>query len=565
MVAINQREEHRSVMQRGLRRVGKARQQRGLGVVVTGLVVLGWFASLALAQTRTQPSDADLAAGEQLYRERCAHCHGAEGDGQGVATPYVYPAPRDFTSGVYKFLTRHETEDGNRLPSDEDIFRSIAVGLHGSSMPGWQTFFSKQQIWQLVHYIKTFSEVFEEDTPGKELDFGGEIPSSPQSIAKGKEHFEKTFECHTCHGTAGRGNGQQALEGGGLEDDWGNRIWPANLTRPWTYRGGPASQDIFRNIALGINGTPMPAFADPDPMDEAKEAENLEEKQEAEALAREIRENIWHVVNYVQSLWTQAKEPETKSVLAAKRVPGALPMSPDDPAWQQQPSNYYPLVGQVIEAPRLFTPMVVGVEVQAMHNDAEVVFRLVWDDRTPSKPGESEDVETFVDAVALQFPSQPSKGMEKPYFLMGDATRSTDLWYWRNDRLEAVVRVQTAGYKSFQPGADSGGVQGRGLFDNGQYRVVMKRAIHTTDSEQETQFEVGLFLPFTVTIWDGSNGEHGGGKRTVAAWSNLYLEPEPSKAPIYLMLVGIAVGLVIEFSALYVTRKNHTSVNTVSQ
>jgi hypothetical protein len=67
-----------------------------------------------------------------------------------------------------------------------------------------------------------------------------------------------------------------------------------------------------------------------------------------------------------------------------------------------------------------------------------------------------------------------------------------------------------------------------------------------------------------MTAWDGSNGEHGGGKRTVMAWYNLYLEAEPSKAPLYLMLIGIVVGVVIEFSALYVTRKNHTNIKTTN-
>ena len=94
-----------------------------------------------------------------------------------------------------------------------------------------------------MHYIKTFAPVYAEDKPGTKLDFGGEMLSSPESIAKGKEHFEKTFECYTCHGMAGRGNGQQALDG--LQDDWGERIWPANLTRPWTYRGGMARRDIY--------------------------------------------------------------------------------------------------------------------------------------------------------------------------------------------------------------------------------------------------------------------------------------------------------------------------------
>lgn len=515
-----------------------------------------------VAQAQTGPSAADLEAGKQLYTARCAHCHGAQGDGKGESAGVVYPKPRDFTSGIYKFRTRHETENGNKLAADEDMFRSIGDGLHGTSMPGWSGILTKPQIGQLVQYIKTFASVFAEDKPGAKLDFGGEIPSSPESIAKGKEQFEKTFECHTCHGTAGRGNGQQALDG--LQDDWGERIWPANLTRPWTYRGGHTRRDIFRNIALGIAGTPMPAFADPDPMIDVRKATDAKDKKEAEAAARELREKIWQTVNYVQSLWTHTQEPEAKSVLVARLVQGRLPLNPDDPAWKAVPANYYLLVGQVVEEPRLFTPMPVGVEVQAMHNGKEVAFRLVWDDRTESKPGGSGDTETFVDAVALQFPSKPGDGMERPYFLMGDAAHPTDLWYWRNDPGTAVV-VQTTGAKSFQPGDNPGDLHSQGLFDNGQYRLVLQRPLHTKNADQEVQFAVGVFLPFSLTAWNGSNGEQGGGKRAVAAWYNLYLQPEASKAPLYLMLVGIVVGVIIEFSALYVTRKNPAKVNTMDE
>jgi DMSO reductase family type II enzyme heme b subunit len=532
-------EEHVEGMERTLR-MGWCMIHRAL----VGVVVSSWLVSTVLAQGDIKPSEADLAAGKQLYEARCMHCHGEAGDGQGVSAEVVYPKPRDFTSGVYKFRTRHETEQGNKLAADEDIFRSISEGLHGTSMPGWVTFFTKQQITQLVQYIKTFAPVYAEDKPGAKLDFGGEAPSSPESIARGKEHFTSTFECYTCHGMSGRGNGQQALDG--LVDDWGERIWPANLTQPWTYRGGMSRQDIFRNIALGINGTPMPAFGDFTPLD------------------AELRQQIWDTVNYVQSLWTHAAEPEVKSVLVAKRVEGALPTTPDDAAWKTVPANYYPLVGQVIEEPRLFNPMIVGIEVQAVHNGKEIAFRLVWDDRTESQPGESNGTETYADAVALQFPSQYAGETERPYFLMGDSTRPTDLWYWRNNPGTAVL-VQTTGYKSFQPGDDTGGIQSQGLFDDGQYRVVMKRSLQTKNADKEIQFAIGQFLIISMTAWDGSNGEHGGGKRTVTAWYNLYLEPAASQAPLYLMLVGIVVGVLIEFSALYVTRKNHANVNAMNE
>ena len=521
------------------------------GVVGAGLILGGGAVPSARAQ-----SAADLEAGKRLYTERCEHCHGAEGDGQGYATEYVFPRPRDFTGGVYKFRTRHETPDGNRLAGDEDIYRSICEGLHGTSMPGWCGFFREAQIWQLVHYLKTFAEVYEEDKPGRPIDYSGEIPYSAESAAKGKEYFENDFECNTCHGAAGRGNGQQALDG--LEDDWGQRIWPANLTRPWTYRGGHSRKDIFRNLVMGINGTPMPSFADPDPMSFAREIEDPEERKVEEAFAREVREKLWHVVNYVQSLWTHWEEPQPKAAITAERVSGTLPLSADDPAWQDVEGNWYPLVGQVVEGNRLFTPLVVGLHIQALHNGEDIVFRVEWDDRTESQPGETEAGEKiYADAMALQFPSTKLVG-EKPYFLMGDATHSTALWYWRNDTNQ-IRKLQTAGYKTFNPDGveDTGGIEGQGVVDDGQYRVVMKRALRTQNAENEVQFVEGEFLPISMTVWDGSNGEHGGDMRTVTAWYNLYLAPEPSKAPMYLAIAGIAFGLVIMSTAVYVTKNGN--------
>ena len=530
-------------------------QQGGAYTVWLGLVSCLVLAPPAGAQPSTTPSSVDLDAGKQLYIQHCTHCHNDTGDGKGAAAEVVYPKPRDFTNGTYKFRTRHETADGNKLAADDDILRSINDGLHGTSMPAWRSFLTKPQMLQLVHYIKTFAPVFKDDKPGAGLDVSGEIAPTPASIAEGKEHFEKTFECHTCHGMAGRGNGQQALDG--FKDDWGERIWPANLTKPWTYRGGHARRDIFRNISLGIGGTPMPAFMDPDPMQAARTATDPQKKKDAEAMAREVRKNIWHTVNYVQSLWTHPEEPDVKSVLTAKLVDGPLPTGPDDPAWKTVPRNYNPLVGQVIEEPRLFHSLIVGAEVQALHNGKEIAFRFIWDDRTESKPGGSGAQQVFVDAFALQLPTRPGEGATRPYFLMGDAKHPTDLWYWRNDTPDKGALIQTTGSKTFQPKEPGGGLSAHGVADHGQYRVVMQRSLRTKNASKEVQFEVGKFMSFSLTAWDGSNGEQGGGKRTVTAWYTLYLEPEPSKAPLYLALTGIAVGLVIEFSALFATRKQY--------
>ncbi len=61
------------------------------------------------------------------------------------------------------------------------------------------------------------------------------------------------------------------VSGKKLEDDWGNRIWPRNLTKPWTWRATQTQEineqerdETIRNIyiyihlSIGIPGTPMP-------------------------------------------------------------------------------------------------------------------------------------------------------------------------------------------------------------------------------------------------------------------------------------------------------------------
>ena len=81
------------------------------------------------AQAQQQPP---AGAGEAVYTAHCAPCHGGEGDGQGYAYDLVYPRPRDFTSGMFKFRT---TESGEP-PTRADLLRIVANGAN----PTDQTF-----------------------------------------------------------------------------------------------------------------------------------------------------------------------------------------------------------------------------------------------------------------------------------------------------------------------------------------------------------------------------------------------------------------------------------------
>jgi cytochrome c553 len=76
------------------------------------------------------------------YRRYCVGCHGEAGDGQGENTPWLDPKPRNFTLATFKCRS---TLTGT-LPTDEDLYNTIARGLTNSNMPIWNTF-TKEQNW----------------------------------------------------------------------------------------------------------------------------------------------------------------------------------------------------------------------------------------------------------------------------------------------------------------------------------------------------------------------------------------------------------------------------------
>lgn len=92
-----------------------------------------------------------LLAGKDIYNTFCQGCHGLQGDGQGPAAKnLVGVKPRDFTSRDFVVEGR-----------EEEIYRTIFMGAtkayHGSPyMPEWRTTLSRQQIQDVMEYLKTF-------------------------------------------------------------------------------------------------------------------------------------------------------------------------------------------------------------------------------------------------------------------------------------------------------------------------------------------------------------------------------------------------------------------------
>ena len=90
--------------------------------------------------------------GETVYKHMCVFCHGADGNGGGKATAYLYPWPRDFRKGIFK----HRTTPPGSIPLDKDIFRTIQKGVSGTAMPGWKNALSEEEAWSVVEYIKGY-------------------------------------------------------------------------------------------------------------------------------------------------------------------------------------------------------------------------------------------------------------------------------------------------------------------------------------------------------------------------------------------------------------------------
>ncbi len=452
-----------------------------------------------------QDSPEDVAAGKALYEEICSQCHGDQGDGEGVVADLLDPRPRDFRRGVFKI---RRTPQGD-LPTDEDLFRIIGLGMPGTSMPGWQGLLSDVQIWQLAAYIKTFSPDFADFPAEQQFLLDGKPDASPESIERGAEIYERA-ECAKCHGVSGRGNGPSAAE---QKDEWGFRIYPADLTQRWALRAGGSVEDFYRTVTTGVNGTPMPSFSD-----------------------AWGNEDLWELASYLHSI---SREPVWGEIVRGSKT-DSVPREPNDPAWDQVPVLDIRLAGQITEEPRLFNPSIRTLTVQALFDDRELALLLTWNDRYKNA-GQDE---LPSDRVSVLFPAQELQGATKPYFLMGDRRRPVDGWQWSaSGETETFLARGTDAVTS-----RASSVRGQGEYTDGQYRVVLRRSL-ATDQEDAVDFSPGNMIPIAWNVWDGQSAEDGK-RRAVSRWYYLLLEPETPWTtwlwPFFVVLLsagGEALGL----------------------
>jgi putative heme-binding domain-containing protein len=137
--------------------------------------LLCWTTGL-IAQTgeirnpRTSPED--VAAGALIFRSHCAECHGLHGEGGRGA---------NLAGGTFYHGS-----------TDADLLRNISEGIPGTEMPG--TFFSDNQVWQMVSFVRSLSE------RAIETRVAGD-PAAGEPLFRGKGGCAR---CHKVDGKGGR-------------------------------------------------------------------------------------------------------------------------------------------------------------------------------------------------------------------------------------------------------------------------------------------------------------------------------------------------------------------------
>ena len=90
--------------------------------------------------------------GRDIFQRHCIICHGQHGDGNGEMAKDLPVKPRSFREGWFKF----RSTPYDKLPTDDDLRRTIKSGLSGTAMGAFNTF-RAEELDAVIAYVKSFS------------------------------------------------------------------------------------------------------------------------------------------------------------------------------------------------------------------------------------------------------------------------------------------------------------------------------------------------------------------------------------------------------------------------
>jgi mono/diheme cytochrome c family protein len=554
-------------------------------------------AGFKAGQLAPEPSADMIEAGKRVYFTKCVWCHGVDGGGDGPGADRLWPRPRNFNQGTFKIRHTASGElplfDAKKpVPGQNDLFETVTHGLPGSAMPPWEGILTEEQRLQVLSFVTTqlvkdrkFTDAKSESQTVLQLSELKPVAASEESLKKGAELIVEK-KCVECHGMEGRGDGNAF----NLKDDWGFSIQPANWHKCWNFRGSRQDPynvtNIFRTFSTGVNGTPMPSFADNTTVEER-----------------------WHIANFVNSLCEReadgkplqidplADKPKINFVLPAGVVEGEIPTDPENELWTKRTRRYVAMGGQITHKPRNFVNRIDDIWVKALYNDQHVVFMFQWDDRTKSvaegklpwaptsvnvdvkeqdpRTGEEGSIAmhqnnytVYNDAIAVQtavkWKELPSP--IKPRYLWGSNEQfPVDILKWEADGSLRAFKG-TGWDKDFEErfNYEENIKVLHSEWKNGRWTVMIQRPLGNKtdqDYDEDTFFEMGQYIPTVFFAWDGHNGD-AGRKMAVSAFYYTFLEP-PTPREAYIYPIAIAAGVVLLEGWVLVRRSNRRKGKTL--
>lgn len=268
----------------------------GLSGLAAFFILFSFFlgqagATANVAKTTPAWTSSGRLAGLPLYVSQCARCHGLTGlgDGPGAASPTFARRPRNFTSEKYIFVSTD-----NNIASDEDLARTIRLGLVSAGMPAFSEL-DDPQVASLVAVLRSCRP-----KPGEKPGDTIKVPpvSAQANARRGQELF--ALACAPCHGESGRGDGPNVAT---MKDFAGQPIRPRDLTRG-QLKVSAAPEQIYLRIACGIDQ--MPSFN-----------------------ASLTPEDIWSVVKFVEAEFLSGKMARQLAAAPAKQAPATPPKKPE--------------------------------------------------------------------------------------------------------------------------------------------------------------------------------------------------------------------------------------------
>ena len=450
---------------------------------LTGLILFQYFPPLVYAdESKTierlielteprgqavQEKVARINAGKKAYMQFCVHCHGLQGQGDGKASAYLRPFPRDLSLGIFKF----RSTPSNALPLNEDLYRTIRQGVPGTAMPAWGEVLAEETLISLVEYIKYFSSRFQIETPDFIMPIGLEPPYERRSIEKGRILY-KELRCGRCHGEKGERSGQLDNK---LTDAWGNPSVVYDLKQPRLYKAGYSSEEIYHTLVTGLDGTPMNTY-DYVPAGD-----------------------LWHLVHFLQS---QHKNEEIPPLRVSQKIVSnstskKIGASPEDILWKGIWEDETP---EIAKPGANFYMDAVALQFSSLSRFDLIYYGM----------GERQKPVNIWHWKADSFQIVEGQSQIRNKFAVNPFSE------------KSVEEMNASGFGTLTvQSLEDQQVVGKGRWKNGKWTVVFLRNLKTA-SPFDIQFLKSANALVAFALWDGQQKEKNANKR-VSFWQQLLI------------------------------------------